>query len=382
MKTTTPKTALLLSAALLLSGCFHESVQTPSVEQIFDGRKTDYEKDEFQTGRELKYPPNLIDSLGAEQTDSQLLSEYRIQAVPDIGVPEEVELAEARKVQYRRKGNVRWIDLDLPPGRTMNLLRTFMERLNFAVAKEDAKIGTIETEWLDLRRGPDSIGLGAEFLDKFLNRVRDSGKRDKFVARVEPRGEGETKNSSVFIAHRHVSAQFDREGKFTGFAPLPSDSELESEILRRIMIFASQTPEAKTETAFAEEIAEEEKNEDYQLEESRLIIRKPFSESWVLARIGLDRGGFTIEDQDYIERAYYIRHSGGPESSQIFGKTNTSFFNKIFGDDEPVSRDIKLSLAEEGETTVVTAAAAEKDDDPLTPKQISVLLELLSVNLP
>ena len=369
------KTLFLLAAAPLLSGCFDS---TPSVEKILDGRKTDYRKEEFQQGRELKYPPNLIDSLEAGPDGSELLSEYRIEAVPEIGVPEEVELADARKVSYQRKGNVRWIDLDLPPGKTLLLLRQFMERLNFAIEKEDKQIGTIETEWLDLRQGPGSIGLGGGFLDDFLNRVRDSGKRDKFVARVEPR---EEEYSSIFIAHRHVAAQFSREGQFSGFSPLPSDSELETEILRRIMIYASQTPEAEAQTAFADTIAEEEEESgDYELEESRLIVRKPFAESWVLVRIGLDRGGFTIEDQDYIERAYYIRHTGGPESSQIFGKTNTSFFNKIFGEEAPVSRDLKLTLVEDGEITVVEAAA--EDGEELTPKQISVMLELLSVNLP
>lgn len=368
--------------ALLLTGCLDS---TPSVEQILDGRKADYRKDEFQQGRELKYPPNLIDSLELNPDGPQLLSEYRIQAVPEIGVPEEVEIADARKVSYRRKGNVRWIDLDLPPGGALVLLRQFMERLNFAVAKEDAEIGTIETEWLDLRQGPGSVGLGGGFLDDFLNRVRDSGKRDKFVARVEPRGE---EFSSIFIAHRHVAAQFEREGQFSGFAPLPSDSELETELLRRLMIYASKTPDEEAQTAFAEDIADEEEaaQSDYTLEETRLLIRKPFAESWVLVRIGLDRGGFTIEDQDYIERAYYIRHTGGPESSQIFGKANTSFFNKIFGEEAPVSRDIKLTLAEEGEEgengdlTVVEAAA--EDGEELTPKQIAVMLELLSVNLP
>ena len=408
MKLTIKKIMFTLAAAPLFSGCVHSS--TPSVEQIMDGRKTDYRKEEFQRGRDLRYPPNLIDSIGAEQTDSQLLSEYRIQAVPEIGVPEEVELSGARKVSYRRKGNVRWIDLDLPPGQTFNLLRKFFENFKLGVEKEDAKIGTIETEWLDLRRGPGAIGLGGEFLDKILNRVQDSGKRDKFVARVEPRED----NSSVFIAHRHVSAKFDREGRFSGFSPLPSDSELETEILRRIMIHASQTPEAEAQTAFAEEIAEEEERGDYELEETRLVIRKPFAESWTLVRIGLDRGGFTIEDQDYIERAYYIRHAGGTESDKIFSKTNTSFFNKLFGDDAPVSRGIKLALSElapselapaesegggengaaaeaapeSGEAaeqvsayTVVTASSEDKDEE-LTPKQISVLLELLSVNLP
>ena len=96
----------------------------------------------------------------------------------------------------------------------------------------------------------------------------------------------------------------------------------------------------------------------------------------------MDRGGFTIEDQDYAERAYYIIHSGGPESQQIFGKADTGFFNQIFGDEKPILREIKMTLSGEEEQKTVITVSASDDGDPLTDIQSSVLLELLSVNLP
>ncbi|MGI9307000.1 MAG: outer membrane protein assembly factor BamC [Gammaproteobacteria bacterium] len=368
------KIFFLCAAPLLFSGCVHSSA--PSVEKILDGRKADYRRGEYQEGRELKYPPNIISSLDPEQSGSQLLSEYRIEAVPDISAPEEVEFTGERKVSYRRDGNLRWIDMDLSPNEAFGLVLRFWEELNFQTGREDLELGTVETEWLDLEQAPATIGLGG-YLDELLNRVRDSGKRDKFISRVEPRGE----YASVFVAHRHAAAQFNADGQFSGFAPLPADSQLEAEILRRMMIYASRAPEAEQQTAFAEEIAEAEENSDYELDGTRLLIRKPFEESWLLVRIGLDRGGFTIEDQDYIERAYYIRHTGGPESSQIFGKNVSSIVDTLLGRETTVSRDIKITLNRDGESTLVLASALE-EDEPLTEKQASVLLELLSDNLP
>lgn len=389
------KTAATISSAQTLSKMLHKMIvpvlfatlavgcsTAPPVEQIIEGRKVDYSREEYQDGRELQYPPDVI---AAEQAkaDTQLLSEYRIQAVPDIiSAPDEVEIAPARRVVYRRDGNLRWIDLDLPAVDSWNLARGFWQELDFELSREDPETGSLETEWLDLRQGLASTGLGA-FVDEILNRVRDSGERDKFITRVEADGDA----SSIFISHRHISAQFDREGLFSGYTPLPPDSQLESEMLRRMMIYAAKEPEGllPEEEAFAEEIAEaeEEGSDDYELLETELEIRKPFRESWLLVRIGLDRGGFTIEDQDHVERAYYIQHSGGPESQQIFGKAETNFFNKLFGEQKPILRELKLSLTEDVErnSTVVTVAAHD-DEGELTDVQQSVLLELLSVNLP
>lgn len=364
----------LLSSVLSLAGCGAAPVQ-----DIIDGRKVDYRRDEYQEARVLQYPPDII-AAQKEKGGAQLLSEYRIQAVPEIDQPDEVQLADARRVYYRREGNLRWIDLDLPPADAWNLARKFWEDFNFTLVREEADVGTLETDWLDLRQGPASAGLGS-FLDDFLNRVRDSGERDKFITRVEGSGE----SSSIFVSHRHISAQFDREGLFSGYTPLPSDSQLETEMLRRIMIFAAGSPEAESEEeeAFAEEIAAaEEAGDDYEFTGDSLYINKPPAESWLLVRIGLDRGGFTIEDQDHAERVYYIRHTGGPESQQIFGKAETNFFNKLFGEEKPILREIKLSLVGEEDGRTSVRVAADDDEGELTEAQSSVLLELLSVNLP
>lgn len=355
----------------LLAGC-----GAPRVQDIIDGRKVDYRRDEYQESANLQYPPDIILS-EKEREGAQLLSEYRIQEVPSIEQPEEIAFSGERKVYYRRDGNLRWVDIDLPAAESWNLAQRFWGDLDFPVVREDPQSGTMETDWLDLRQAPSSVGL-ASFLDDFLNRIRDSGERDKFILRVE----GGEESSSLFIAHRHSAANFNSEGQFANFAPLPPDPQLEAEMLRRIMIFAAGTPEEEQTEAFREEIFAEEEESDYEFSDTVLRIKKPVEESWQLVRIGLDRGGFTIEDQDHVERAYYIRHTGGPESQKIFGQAETNFFNKLFGEEKPVLRDIKLTLSAESEDLTVVAVAAADDKGELTEAQQSVLLELLSVNLP
>ena len=367
----TQKLINILLPAIFLAGCASGGTG------ILDGRKADYRRDDYQTAKDLKQPPDVI--LARENNETQLLSEYRIGAVPEIGSPDEIALAGERKVSYRREGNLRWLDLDLPAADSWNLIREFWMSLEFELANEDAPIGTLETGWLDLRKGAQSVGLGG-YLDDFLGRLRDSGERDKFITRIETDGEV----TAIYVAHRRIAANFDKDGLFSGYTPIPADPQLETEILRRIMIFAARTPEEEQDTAFTDDIESEEEraSEDYTLEETQLVIKKPPEESWLLVRIGLDRGGFTIEDQDYAERAYYIRHSGGPESQQIFGKAETGFFNQIFGDEKPILREIKMTLVGDEEDNTVITVAASDDGEPLTDLQSSVLLELLSVNLP
>ncbi len=362
---------VLLFSFTLLAGCGNSKIQ-----DIIDGRQIDYQREDYQESVDLQYPPDIIIA-EKERSGAQLLSEYRIQAVPSVEQPDEIELENARKVYYRREGNLRWIDLDISPDNAWNLAQQFWGELDFPLVREDPETGTMETDWLDLRQPHGSVGL-ASFLDDFLNRVRDSGERDKFVLRVE----GTDENSSIFISHRHISAKFDREGLFSGYSPLPADSQLETEMLRRMMIFAADIPEESQPAAFAEEIEDAEEERDYELSQTVLHIKKPSAESWQLVRIGLDRGGFTIEDQDHVELAYYIRHSGGPESQKIFGQAETNIFNKLFGEEKPVFRDIKLTLSAENDNLTAVTVAAADDKGELTELQQSVLLELLSINLP
>jgi outer membrane protein assembly factor BamC len=355
----------------MLSSCLN--LDSSPVEDIIAGRKVKYEREEYQESKELQYPPDIITD--ARQVESQLLSEYRIASVPTIITEEnEVPLDSEHKVSYQRDGNLRWINVDLSAGETWVRINNFWKDLGFPLYKEDPRLGTIETDWLDLRQDVASPGLGS-LLDNILNRVRDSGKRDKFVTRIE----GSDEQSSVFIAHRHLAAQFNKDGFFSNYEPLPADAQLEAEMLRRMMIYFAGGDKNEIIT---EEIATAEAIEkDYVLEETQLRIKKTLEESWLLVRIGLDRGGFTINDRDYVELAYYISHSGGPESNKIFSKVETSFFNKLFGEEKPILRDIKLTLRGDGNDTIVEVLA-DDDDGDLTVAQSSVLLELISINLP
>ncbi|WOV90761.1 MAG: hypothetical protein R1F54_09560 [Candidatus Zeuxoniibacter abyssi] len=100
--------------------------------------------------------------------------------------------------------------------------------------------------------------------DEFLDQLRDSGERDKFLTRVELSEEG---GADVFISHRHIIAQFDNDGRFTADEPKKSETQLEVEMMRRLMLLLADKEEEDLEEGFTEEIqsVENEANNDYTL---------------------------------------------------------------------------------------------------------------------
>ena len=98
----------------------------------------------------------------------------------------------------------------------------------------------------------------------------------------------------------------------------------------------------------------------------------------------LDRGGFSVEDRDFIEGVFYIQHSGGPESNKIFGENKGGILDKLFGDKPVVLRNLKLGVHEDSENaeqTIITVADAD-GKEALTPEQTAIILQLLMENLP
>ena len=407
----------LAGSALVLSGC-----QPAALDDLMQGRKIDYQADDSQRGRRLEHPPDLISDAREssaeeeESADGVSLSEYRVEDVPEIAGPDAVA-PESRSAEVALKGggNLQWLESELPPEESWEIARAFWtEQMGFPLEHDRPKLGFMETEWLDLR-SLRAFGLAGLF-DDFLNRVRDSGQRDKFRTRIDPADE--RTRSRIYVAHRHVTEVYnEREGTRSGVQAMPPDPHLEAEMLRRMLLYFSgeelpseDEEEGETDGTVADADAEgegesaadaleddaatvtvaaegeEEKpielGEDYDLRGDSLLIRKPLRDAFLLVRIGLDRGGFTLEDRDVSQASFYIRHTGGPESDKIFGASEEGFFNRLFVRADPVVREIKIQLTAEGGDGSVVRAEAADDEGDLTEEQSEALLRLLAENLP
>lgn len=373
----------LLLCLPLLGGCQSSS----KVDDLLAGRKIDYQQDVGQQQRQLQYPPDLI-AAGTDVEGTVSLSEYAIRSLPEINDEVAEEISPAAEVAYRRDGRLRWIAVKQPPAALWTRVVNFWkDELGFPVLKESEKIGVIETGWLDLRRGDIDAPGTLRYFDEVFNVLRDSGDRDKFITRLERNNSGGT---DIYVSHRNVAGRYDADtGSFSGYEVAPNKVELEVEMMRRLMVYLSKhggadDAAAEDDGAIAEQIAEQEiagEGGDYEVSETELLIKRPFLDGWRLVQIALDRGGFDIEDRDYEGGVVYIRHSGGPESDQIFGGQSEGLFSNLFGGDTQTLRDIKLLLHDDGDITRVTAEAG-KDGEALTGEQRAILLNLLYERLP
>ena len=369
-------TVLLLLAGVLLAGCQSSS----PIQDLMSGRSIDYADADSQKEKALQYPPDLL-SAGGSAAGTVSLSEYSIAAVPNVAEGEVVSsLGEVVDIAYRREGTMRWVQTDIPAEEAWQLARLFwQDHLSFPLVNEESRLGILETDWLKLRERLNAPGLTG-YLDTLLNRMHDSGERDKFVTRLERNDNGGT---DIYVSHRHIVARFDKDSKFSGYESLPADGQLEVEMLRRLMLFivdqTSSEQKSADEEAVNKQVAAAEAAEAayYEHQGTQLWIDKSFDESWQLVQIALGRGGFTIEDRDFGRGVVYIKHSGGPESDEIFGKAETSFFNRLFGEERPILREIALTIKDADGRVLVTAEAI-KGEEALTEKQATVVLELLA----
>lgn len=375
MKRSLRLTSLLL-LPLLAAGC-----QTNSpVEELLRGRQIDYTHPEHQERLELQYPPDLLSGArGVEGTVS--LSEYKLAAIPKLEEKEVAVDAPASQVTYRREGNVRWVHVALPPNEAWQSAQRFWRNhLGFELEKENAQLGTMETAWLDIRESIATPGPLGEYVDGFLNRLNDSGQRDKFTTRLE---RNESGGSDIFIAHRHIVAEFDKDGQFSGYANQESDAQLEVEMLRRLMLYLAGRDLAAADGDLRAQVAAQEAAASgaYQLADNVLTINKPYRESWQLVQVALNRGGFSVEDRNYDQGVIYIRHSGGPGSDKIFGEEKSSWLTNWFQDEKPVLRTVKLLLQRDGQATRLTSEAPA-EEEALTAAQTAVVLQLVHQYLP
>ena len=275
-------------APLLLSGC--------SDTKILDDAQIDYKSPDSQQNSPLAVPPDLISSL-EPQSDAETYSEYLISALPE----KKNVAPQVADVNYVRKGNFRWILVQLPPHEVWPVVKSFWEDLGFDLVINSPETGIMETNWLQNRSKLIGTGLTGT-IDKLIDRLQDTGERDKYRTRIE---RGATPDvTEVYITHRGIQEVFTRNGY--EFVRIPNDISLEVELLRRIMLrFAGEKEKIRRRIVDAEQ--EATKPLDYG--DDWLFIESEPETAWRRVSIALDRSGFTVVERDRDAGMFLIRYS-------------------------------------------------------------------------
>lgn len=365
----------------LLAGCSSLGLSTDRI---------DYGR--VQPQRALDVPPDLTPLPGNDRF--QVPGVATASGAQTAGRPAQPGTATvapgAPNARIERAGNQRWLAVDVPPEQAFATVREFFPSLGLTVEREDASLGLIETGWSENR-----AKLPQDVIRRTIGRVFDglysTGEQDKYRARVERT----VKNTAeIFVSHRGMIEVYANPARdSTRWQPRPADPELEAEMLQRLLLRFAPAATAVAATvgspgtpvtsgsapaaaaggaALAPGNARIVKAADGK--SSRLDIDEPFDRAWRRVGLGLDRGGFTVEDRDRTKGTYFVRFLD-PEF-EAKQREQQGIFSKLFGGDLKIDAPrFRVVLETAGAGTRVQVQSIDgKPEQSATGEKILTLL--------
>ncbi len=255
-------------------------------------------------------------------------------------------------VRVVRQGEMRWLEVDRNPEKLWQTVQDFWTEAGFALVRNDAALGIVETDWAENRaKLPQDFVRSA--LGKLLDGLYSTGERDKFRTRIERNAKG---GSEIYITHRGMQEVYqDKLKDSTVWQPRKADTDLEAEFLRRLMVRlgSSATVAQAAVTAAAPTAAPAASAVSTIGGLPGLELADNFDRAWRRVGLALDRSSFTVEDRDRGQGTYFVRYiEAGAD------KKDGNFFTKLFGGSDATAalQKFRVVLKAEGGKTVVTVA--------------------------
>jgi outer membrane protein assembly factor BamC len=331
---------LAACAALALSAC-----------SIMEGEKIDYKS--AGKGVSLEVPPDLTQlSRDSRYTvpggGSVTASSFQVgQAAP--GLP--TAATTLGDVRIERAGTQRWLVVNRSADQLWGPVRDFWQENGFLLALDQSNLGIMETDWAENRaKIPQDFFRNA--LGKVLDTFYSTAERDKFRTRLERTTGGGTE---IYISHRGMIEVYSNTQKDqTVWQPRPTDPELETEFLRRLMVKLGVPQEQSR--ALAASGAVKPTSRVAMVGNAPVVqIDEGFDRAWRRVGLALDRTGFTVEDRDRAQGTYFVRYvEPNPD------KKEPGFFAKLFrrSDKDASPLKYRITLKSQGEATTVSVLNA------------------------
>ena len=312
-----------------------------------------------RAGRGLEVPPDLV----------QLAPEVRYQRAAS-GVVSASELSQAQHnsatgaqgamqvaalkigdAELKTDGKLRWLHIRRSPDALWVPVRDFWLQNGFLLSSDNAKVGVMETDWAE-NRAKIPMDIIRATLGKLLDSIYSTAERDRFRVRIEPSPEG---GSDLYLTHRGMVEEFTADKTSTVFVPRASDPFLESEFMRRIMVYLGSTEEhskaviakgaaRQGEAAVAAKI-------EHRDGQASIVLNAAQDRAWRLLSLSLDRLGFTVEDRNNSAGTFLVRYADPAKEGQKPG-----FLGRLFGGSQTTTDvqryQVKLSPAGASQSTV------------------------------
>lgn len=305
----------LLALATALSACAALEGDKIDYKSAAKGSTLDVPPDLTQLSRDSRY---AIPGTGTVSATAMQAG----QASQSMGSASSAAALTLGDVRIERDGNQRWLVISRPADKLWEPVRDFWQENGFNLDQTDAALGIMETDWAENR-----AKLPQDFIRATLGKVLDSlystGERDKFRTRLERNANGGT---DIYITHRGMIEVYNTATKdTTAWQPRPSDPELETEFLRRLMVKLGVSQEQSKTIAAAP--APRVQSARMATVDNRPVVQldEGFDRAWRRVGLALDRTGFTVEDRNRNEGTYFVRYIA-PNTD----KKEPGFFDKMF----------------------------------------------------
>ena len=285
-------------------------------------------------------------------------------------------LPEFHGIEYRREGDLRWLEIDAPPEQVWPKVVEFWRKNGLLLVQQDAATGVMTTDWLE-SRADIKQGMITEFFRKTFDSIYSSATRDQFRVRIE-RGD-KPGTTELFLTHRGMEEKLVQnvsgEADTTYWTPRPNEPETEAAMLRSLMIYLGASEE-KADHSLAKTQPKSERSRLVKTKDAvELVMDEGFARAWRLTGVALDRVGFSVEDRDRSQGIYYVRYHA------LEDKKEKGFFAKMafWRDDDEIDEQsqYQVKLESEGSETrvVVNDAKGVRQNDRTAVRLLTLLQE-------
>lgn len=278
-------------------------------------------------------------------------------------------------VRMERDGTQRWLVIKRPADQLWEPVRDFWQENGFLLTTDQRNLGIMETDWAENRaKLPQDIIRST--VGKLLDSVYSTGELDRFRTRLERNPDGGT---DIFISHRGMQEIYTtKQQDQTTWQPRPSDPELETEFLRRLMVKLGVSQEQSKIIAASTTAATKTATIANVGGQPILNINEDFDRAWRRVGLALDRTGFTVEDRDRSAGTYFVRYvTPNPD------KKEPGFFGKLFdrfGSGKPEA-PLKFRILVKGSGNASTVSVLSEAGAPETSANAQRIVQVIADDL-
>lgn len=274
-------------------------------------------------------------------------------------------------VRMERSGTQRWLVVNRPADQLWEPVRDFWQESGFLLTTEQRNLGIMETDWAENRaKLPQDIIRGT--LGKLIESVYSTGELDRFRTRLERTPSGATE---IFVSHRGMQEIYTTQRQDqTSWTQRPSDPELETEFLRRLMVKLG-VPQEQAKMVAATSAPAKTAGVANVGGQPVVQINEDFERAWRRVGLALDRTGFTVEDRDRSAGTYFVRYV--PPNPD---KKEPSFFGKIFSSSK-TEAPLKYRIVVKGEGNASTVSVLNETGAPETSANAQRIVQVIADDL-